>query len=317
MELEVETIRAQVVEVAECIDEGDKELVACYVTHLEPKQASNALKVASSQLPLPTHNLTHLKRIKRCPDSNSLLLLLAPVGLSDEKVNAFINELRLPSPEVYRVPKFPCCTPTAWDRASAMWPYHRPRPLLPNTHPSKLSADTLVNSARFMRLAIAQARLAHAQGLPPVGVVVVDGNDQVLAATHCKTSHCSHIYGFPTMAVQHPDDHPLDHAVMIAIRTVADQESQRFGYRSGDKRKQDSDPYLFSGCTVYTTHEPCVMCSMALLHSRTRTVYYGVANCVFGGLGTKHRIHVQKGLNHRFTAYKGLLAHEVEQMQAR
>lgn len=43
-------------------------------------------------------------------------------------------------------------------------------------------------------------------------------------------------------------------------------------------------------------------CSMALLHSRVRAVYYAVPNPTYGGLGSRYRINVQPGLNHRCAA---------------
>ena len=46
---------------------------------------------------------------------------------------------------------------------------------------------------------------------------------------------------------------------------------------------------------------------MALLHSRIKRVFYGCLNPSLGGLGSQYKIHIQKGLNHHFEVYRGLL----------
>lgn len=45
-------------------------------------------------------------------------------------------------------------------------------------------------------------------------------------------------------------------------------------------------------------------CSMALLHSRVRRVFYEAPNLLNGGLGSVYRIHTEEGLNHHFEVYK-------------
>lgn len=63
------------------------------------------------------------------------------------------------------------------------------------------------------------------------------------------------------------------------------------------------------------TREPCVMCAMALVHSRIGRVFYGTASAD-GALGTKYKIHSQKDLNHRFEVYKGVLGKQCEDLNA-
>ncbi|KAK5647200.1 hypothetical protein RI129_002092 [Pyrocoelia pectoralis] len=69
------------------------------------------------------------------------------------------------------------------------------------------------------------------------------------------------------------------------------------------------DPYLCTGYEVYTTQEPCIMCSMALIHSRASRVFFGAKNNN-GGLGSLCQIHTVKNLNHHYEVFGGLLEHE-------
>lgn len=71
-------------------------------------------------------------------------------------------------------------------------------------------------------------------------------------------------------------------------------------------------PYLCTNYDVYVTREPCVMCAMALVHSRAKRVFYGCRKTDGepGGLGSSVSVHLLKGINHRFEVYAGVLEEE-------
>ncbi|KAF0314226.1 putative inactive tRNA-specific adenosine deaminase-like protein 3 [Amphibalanus amphitrite] len=64
-------------------------------------------------------------------------------------------------------------------------------------------------------------------------------------------------------------------------------------------------PYLCTGYDAFVTREPCIMCAMALLHSRIGRVFYAVPRAG-GALGSACKLHVADGLNHRFQVFSGL-----------
>lgn len=61
--------------------------------------------------------------------------------------------------------------------------------------------------------------------------------------------------------------------------------------------------YLLTDLTVFSTHEPCLYCSMALLHSRIACLIYLKASTGAGGCGTVYNLHEQKGTNHHFEVW--------------
>ena len=62
-------------------------------------------------------------------------------------------------------------------------------------------------------------------------------------------------------------------------------------------------PYLCTGYDCFLAAEPCIMCSMAMVHSRLARVVYCRADRQYGALGGKLRLHAQRSLNHHYLVY--------------
>ena len=100
-----------------------------------------------------------------------------------------------------------------------------------------------MNDNYYMRLAMKQAKAAVKEGEVPIGAVIVK-NGKVIARAHNRRNASKNAVG---------------HAEVLAI--------QRACKKTGDWR--------LSGCTLYVTLEPCVMCLGACYNARLPRVVFG------------------------------------------
>ena len=128
----------------------------------------------------------------------------------------------------------------------------------------------------YMRLALAEAEQALAENEVPVGAVIVQG-ERVIAAAHNQREMLKD---------------PTAHAEMIAITQAAGH--------LGDWR--------LSGCTLYVTLEPCIMCCGAILQARIPTIVYGATDPKAGAAGSLFHLLSDARLNHRCNLQPGVLA---------
>lgn len=89
--------------------------------------------------------------------------------------------------------------------------------------------------------------------------------------------------------------YPFDHYVLQSLSSAA--KNRRIP-------RNDKIPYLLSGCVAILSHEPCTMCSMALLHSRIDSIIYFNRCDTSGALGSLCFLHSMDSLNHRFPVYR-------------
>lgn len=61
-------------------------------------------------------------------------------------------------------------------------------------------------------------------------------------------------------------------------------------------------PYLCTGYDIYLLREPCIMCSMALVHSRARRIFFHETTSS-GAINTLTKIHTEKALNHHYEVF--------------
>lgn len=134
------------------------------------------------------------------------------------------------------------------------------------------------NDEKYMRLALEEAELAAAEGEVPIGAVVVcDG--EVVARAHNR---------------RESDADPSAHAEFTAMVSA----SRALGR------------WRLTGCTVYVTLEPCLMCAGLMVNGRIDRCVYGAADPKGGALGTLFDVSHDPRLNHAFEVTSGVLADE-------
>lgn len=131
----------------------------------------------------------------------------------------------------------------------------------------------------MMRLALAEAGQAETHGDVPVGAVVVDAEGGIVASRHNERE----LTGDPTA-----------HAEVLALRDAAVAVGS----------------WHLTGCTLYVTLEPCVMCGGALLNARVERLVYGAADMAAGACLSLYNVCDDPRLNHRVQLTAGVLAKE-------
>lgn len=130
---------------------------------------------------------------------------------------------------------------------------------------------------RFMRLALAEAKEALAEGEIPIGAVVV-ANGRVIARAHNQTETLHDVTA---------------HAEMLAITSAADMLGGKY----------------LKGCTLYVTVEPCIMCAGAIGWAQIDRVVYGAGDEKRG-----YTTYAPKALHPKANVTKGVLENECREL---
>ena len=133
--------------------------------------------------------------------------------------------------------------------------------------------------ATFMRLALEEAQKACHSGEVPVGAVLVDEHDVVIARTHNRT-------------VKNID--PTAHAEILALRRAASLLQN----------------YRLLNTTLYVSVEPCVMCMGAIIHARVDRVVFGAPDPRWGAGGSLYHFGDDHRFNHHPEIIGGILKDE-------
>ncbi|MEM9120850.1 MAG: tRNA adenosine(34) deaminase TadA [Cyanobacteria bacterium P01_F01_bin.56] len=145
--------------------------------------------------------------------------------------------------------------------------------------------ETYQRHRAWMEQAIALAATAGNAGEVPVGAIVVDEHNRLIAeaANFRERGH-----------------DPTAHAEVLVLR------------QAGQVRRN----WNLTGCTLYVTLEPCPMCAGAIGLSRISLLVYGAADRKAGGVRSVLNIPDSAASNHHLAVLNGILETQCrEQLQ--
>lgn len=263
------------------------QLISVLVATVPPREVSGVMASLVERLPLTTR-LGHLKRVRRNRVSNAIEILVGPAD--DSKVVKVAAEPPLGGFEVSRV-DVPRDEPLCVEEMKSFgefWPVvFKPSSKTSSPEVSEREAASMLDFLQQAASLASTSESSHASG-----ALLVHPESKTVVARAVDASERS----------SPSPSHVLRHAVMECIAAAA--VPQTGGNADAQSVAASLDLYLCTGLDLYVSREPCVMCAMALVHSRVRRVVYGqpIGEESVGGL-SKARIHVEPRLNHRYDAW--------------
>ncbi|KAK7056697.1 tRNA-specific adenosine deaminase subunit tad3 [Paramarasmius palmivorus] len=286
--------------------------VPAWVVDLPDPRHINTLLKWLKKVGLDDSELGHLKRIRKQDNKTSLLLTTSP-GCPD-----LPEELGLSDPYQAHVPISPALTLPSLTLKATFWPtYYTPR--------RKSESDVWARGKcswawEAMRTLISEATQAAATGEASRLIIYTNYTGskrlQLPIAAYVPTPYQSPGKAYIGHDTRNSTCHPLRHAVLNLVRQLADDHHSREAMTEPESinEPEDNTPrngtnYLLTSRTVFLTHEPCIMCSMALLHSRAKEVFYRFPMEKTGGCGGLACLPTLPGVNHRFEICRWTFQH--------
>jgi len=142
--------------------------------------------------------------------------------------------------------------------------------------PPAIENEIYLRHRRWMMRAIALADAAGKSGEVPIAAIVVGPNDEILAETANRKER---------------DHDPTAHAEVLALREAGNQLGS----------------WHLTGCTLYVTLEPCMMCAGAIVQSRLGLLVYGADDTKAGAIRSVLNLPDGPCSNHRLSVFGGVL----------
>ena len=135
---------------------------------------------------------------------------------------------------------------------------------------------------RLMRCALSLAQTSASLGEVPIGAVITQGHQIIATGMNSKERNVS----------------PTGHAEIMAIEAACKV------LRS----------WRLTGCSLYVTLEPCLMCAGAIWQARMDHVVFAARDPKGGAMGSNLDIQSIPNLNHYFTYEEGICAEEASSL---
>ena len=134
-----------------------------------------------------------------------------------------------------------------------------------------------------MKIAIQEAKLARDHGEIPVGAVIIDKKQQIIAVGRNMTRSLKD---------------PTAHAEIIAIRRAC-------RYLKSDK---------LTNCSIYVTIEPCAMCASAISAAHIKNLFYGASDPKSGGIEMGAKIFSQSQTHFKTEVFNGFYEDDISRI---
>ncbi|KAI1794837.1 hypothetical protein LXA43DRAFT_970941 [Ganoderma leucocontextum] len=298
----------------------------------DPRLAATMLKWPK-QSGLDTPSMAHLKHIRKIDNQMSMVLALTR---EHSQPPIFPEHVELPSPYVLTMPRTTALTmtslkpksslrptiyaprkkfePEPWSRGKVRWacqamkqvvkelsiaahvplPYHDETRVATRIYGPISAHDTRKSLSHTLRHSIInlvrtvgelRASTSHISSTSATASIpaseAVSPTPQLTPVIDVATPSFDQV----SAALSRPHSHPLP-----LSESEADTEL----------RTVNGAHYLLTSLTLFTTHEPCVMCGMALLHSRVKEVLYLIPMEKTGGCGSLTCVPRLEAVNHRY-----------------
>lgn len=147
-----------------------------------------------------------------------------------------------------------------------------------------------MNDEDYMRLALDEAHRAAKLDEVPIGAVVVyepidPATRRPLAESRVIARACN---------LRETTRDPAGHAEFLAMKQAS----------------AELDAWRLTGCTVYVTLEPCIMCAGLMHQARIDRCVFGAPDPKAGAVGTLYRVNEDERLNHTFQVTPDVLGEE-------
>lgn len=140
----------------------------------------------------------------------------------------------------------------------------------------------MLETEKYMKEALKQAKKAYEKGEIPVGAVIVKNNKIIARAYNEKEEKLD----------------TTKHAEIIAIQ----------------KASKKLKAWRLTDCEMYVTLEPCSMCAGALIQARLKKVYIGTMDKKTGACGSVLNLLEDYEFNHKVEVQTGIMKEQCEEI---
>ncbi|KAG0680326.1 tRNA-specific adenosine deaminase subunit tad3 [Pichia californica] len=268
-----------------------------WICSIDPKNSKKVLSLIKSRFQRTTDELRHLKRVcKENEDGNIVLsILLCPVDgdYTENEISDLLKDVTQQNDVKITKKCIPMNKP--FDKEINLEWSKKFWPLLWKGNPLVQDLNEIYKNMNIQKVQSYMDQVTKLslkeEGENPIVTIFVDPSSDEIKSVVVDKRTSKDI---------------IKHSVIDGIAEIAARELQLRQERKIQDKKANN--YLCLNYHVYTTHEPCTMCAMALVHSRISQLVYLKPSIKTGGIGKNsghgEMIHLSCALNWKFEAFQ-------------